>query len=261
MELGARTGCVFADTLRGKMLVLKDLGYDFLELPLKQDEVEAMNDEYMASIRRLSEDVGFPIRSVSMRHFGDFASQYRDKATRPKILEHIIKMIKLSERCEADVILLATNEKETPVNEYVDIYMEGLGTPADYAEKRGIILALEHVGLYKPSILEKLVRAINHDAVKVYLDIGNCLWQGEDPVEQARNMGDIVAQLHIKCIRRTTSGLMECPLDQMPLVEVREALERHGYRGRGCLEIPSGNNEQRPPKGSLSRPKEGRLLV
>lgn len=244
MELGARTGCVFADTLRDKMLVLKNLGYDFLELPLKRDEVEAMNDEYMASIRRLSEDVGFPIRSVSMGHFGGFAGQYKDEATRPKILEHILKMIDLSGGCEANIILLATNEKEMPFNEYVDIYVEGLGTPADYAEERGIVLALEHVGSYKPSTLEKLVRAINHDAVKVYLDIGNCLWQGEDPVEQARNMGDIVAQLHLKGMRDTT-------LAQMPLVEVREAFERHGYRGRGCLEIPSGTTNNDPLKEAL----------
>jgi len=245
MELGARTGCVFADTLRGKILVLKDSGYDFLELPLKRDEVEAMNDEYMASIRRLSEEVDFPIRSTSMGHFGGFASQYRDEATRPKILEHIVKMVDLSERCEADVILLATNEKEMPFNEYVDTYVEGLRMPADYADERGIVLALEHVGSYKPSTLEKLVRAINHDAVKVYLDIGNCLWQGEDPVEQARNMGDIVAQLHIKGMRDTT-------LAQMPLVEVRKALEGRGYRGRGCLEIPSGTTNNDPLKEALA---------
>lgn len=250
MELGARTECVFADTLRDKMLVLKDLGYDFLELPLRRDEIEAMNDEYMASIRRLSEEVDFSIRSTSM-DLGGFASQYKDKATRPKILKRILKMIDLSERCDADVILLAVNEKEMPFNAYVDIYVEGLRTPADYAEERGITLALEHVGEYKPSTLERLVRAINHDAVKVYLDIGNCIWQGEDPVEQARNMGQIIAQLHLKCLRRTTSGPTYCPLDQMPLVEVRRALERHRYRGRGCLEIPSGTTNNDPLKEAL----------
>jgi len=249
MELGARTGCVFAETLEGKMRVLKNLGYDFLELPLKRDEIDSMDDRYIAAVCSLSKEIGFPIKSTSM-NIGRFVSQFREREARRIIVKRIMKMIDLSEKCGADVILLATCE-EIPFKEYVDIYSEELKKPADYAEERGITLALEHIGPYKPSILEKLVRAINHDAVKVYFDIGNCIWQGEDPVEQAKKMGDIIAQIHIKGIKRTKSKAEFVPLDKMPLADVKEALEMHNYKGRGCLEIPSGKGNNDPLKEAL----------
>ena len=49
----------------------------------------------------------------------------------------------------------------------------------------GITLAMEHVGWYKPAHLARLVRAIDHPAIRIYFDMGNCLYVGENPLEQA----------------------------------------------------------------------------
>jgi len=249
MELGARTGCVFADTLEEKMRVLKDLGYDFLELPLRNEEIDSMDEQYMSHICNLIRDIDFPIKSTSMSIW-KFVSQSSGSRARRLIIERIMKMVDLSEKCGADVILLATCE-DLPFNEYVNIYVEELKKPADYAKDRGITLALEHVGSYKPSTLEKLVRAINHDAVKVYFDIGNCIWQGEDPIEQIHRMADLIAQIHIKGIRRVKAKAEPAPLSEMPLVEIKNALMMYNYRGRGCLEIRPGEGNNEPLKEAL----------
>ncbi|MCD6465487.1 sugar phosphate isomerase/epimerase [Candidatus Bathyarchaeota archaeon] len=249
MEIGARTGCIFADTLEEKMRVLKDLGYDFLELPLRNEEIDSMDEQYMSHVCNLIRDIGFPIKSTGMSIW-KFVGQSKDSGARRLVIERIMKMIDLSEKCGADVILLATCE-DLPFNEYVNIYVEELRKPADYAEDRGITLALEHVDSYKPSMLERLVRAIDHDAVKVYFDIGNCIWQGEDPVEQIHRMADLIAQIHIKGLKRVGSKAEPAPLSQMPLAEVRNALMMHNYRGRGCLEIRPGEGSNEPLKEAL----------
>lgn len=249
MELGARTGCIFANTLEEKMRVLKDLGYDFLELPLRNEEIDSMDEQYMSSVCNLIKDIGLPIKSTSMSIW-KFVGQYKDGEARQLIIKRIMKMINLSEKCEADVILLATCE-DLPFNNYVNIYVKELKKPADYAKDRGITLALEHVGSYKPSALEKLVRAINHDAVKVYFDVGNCIWQGENPIEQIHRMADLIAQIHIKGIRRVGTKAEPVPLSEMPLVEIRNALMMHNYKGRGCLEIHPGKGNNAPLKEAL----------
>jgi sugar phosphate isomerase/epimerase len=96
----------------------------------------------------------------------------------------------------------------------------------------GVTLACEHVGWYTPAALAALVGAVDHPALRIYFDMGNCLYVGEDPLEQARICAPLTAQLHIK-------GGPTTPLGAMPLAAVREILVSAGFRGRGCLEIPA----------------------
>ena len=67
--------------------------------------------------------------------------------------------------------------------------------------------------------------------------MGNCLYVGENPLEQARICAPLAAQLHIK-------GGPVAPLAAMPLVAVRDILAAAGFQGRGCLEIDSGPAER-----------------
>ena len=110
------------------------------------------------------------------------------------------------------------------------LYFEELKNVADYARDKGVTLALEPVGLIKPSTIDKLVREIAHPAIRMYYDMGNCLYGGEDPVEQARLSADITAAIHIK-------GAMETSLLEMPLREILEIFAQAGFAGAGCLEI------------------------
>ncbi len=117
---------------------------------------------------------------------------------------------------------------------------------ADEAARAGITLALEHVGWYRPYLLARLVRAINHPAIRIYFDMGNCLYVGESPIEQARICAPLTVQLHIK-------GGPTAPLAAMPLVQVRDILATAGFQGRGCLEITGaeGNRHLAEARGLL----------
>ena len=75
MLIGARQDNVFGGRdVPEKMAILKDLGYDFLELSLAREEVAALGPgvpaPYLAALAR----TGLPIRSTSMGHFGGFAA-------------------------------------------------------------------------------------------------------------------------------------------------------------------------------------------
>ncbi len=236
MPIGARQDCVAGGAdLQEKMSILKSLGYDFLELSLSRDEIAALNPGSGDKYSRLVESTGLPILSTSMGHFGGFAAL--GVVEQNEIVQHIRAMVRFTESIGADTVLLATREAQGDVAEYAEMYRNLLSGVADEAAAVGVTLALEHVGWYKPYQLAELVQAIDHESIRIYFDMGNCLYVGESPVAQARLCAPLTAQLHIK-------GGPTTPLGAMPLVEVRESLLGGGFEGRGCLEISGVEGER-----------------
>jgi sugar phosphate isomerase/epimerase len=245
MLLGARQECVADSTdLSERMTILKRFGYDFLELSLSRDEIASLRPESASMYQSAIEQTGLAIRSTSMGHFGGFAALPPN--ARAEIVRHIHLLMDFTASIGADTILLATREDAGSVDTYAEIYDQALRPLADEAGAAGVMLAFEHVGWYKPYLVAELVQAINHPAIGIYFDMGNCLYVGENPLEQARICAPFMAQLHIK-------GGPTTPLAAMPLAPMREILEAAGYLGRGCLEIPAmaGNRPLAEARGLL----------
>lgn len=232
MLVGARQECVHGDgDLSATMAALKDLDYDFLEVSLTREEIAQLDEgsakEYVAATER----IGLPILSTSLGHFGGLAAL--SAPDRDAVIEDVRRYLRFSQSIGADVILLATTEESWDIGAYADVYRAALGPVADEAAAVGVTLALEHVGRYPPFMVAKLVRAIGHRAVRMYFDIGNCLYVGESPIEQARICAPLTAQFHVK-------GGPVAPFASMPLQPVRKIMEAAGFQGRCCLEIAAG---------------------
>jgi sugar phosphate isomerase/epimerase len=236
MLIGVRNDCTAGANLMEKMQALKELHYDFLELALKPEEVEALDRETVEEYRAVSDETGLPIYTTSMGHFPFFAQKSEDE--RKSIVGQIRKMIDLTEALGGRVILLASKEESEDTKDYLSIYRHELKNAADYAAEKGIALALEPVGRFKSSALDRLVREIGHEAIGMYYDMGNCIYGGEDPVDQIRKSVDIAKAIHIK-------GAMDISLDQMPLNQILQVLRSAHYSGPGCIEIGSkdGTNQ------------------
>ena len=235
MLLGARQDCIGGGTtITEKMAILRQFGYDFLELALTQSEIIAIDAAAVTKYQAAIEESGLPILSTSLGHFGGFAAL--DANRQDQIVKHIDALITFTHGIGADTILLATTEADADVAAYARVYRQKLGAVADRANSIGVTLAFEHVGKYKPAMLAELVQSLDHPAFGIYFDMGNCLYVGESPLEQARICAPYTAQLHIK-------GGPTTSLAAMPLQGVREILEHDGFRGRGCLEIPNGERD------------------
>jgi sugar phosphate isomerase/epimerase len=236
MLIGAREECVAGgQDIPEKLAILKRLGYDFLELSLSREQIARLGPdspgEYLAAIER----TGLPILSTSLGGFGNFAAATPEGQA--VIVASIRAMLRFTAAIGADAMLLATTEEGDNPAAYAEVYREALRPLGDEAARLGITLAMEHVGWYKPAHLARLVRSIDHPAIRIYFDMGNCLYVGENPLEQARICAPLTAQLHIK-------GGPVAPLAAMPLVAVRDILAAAGFQGRGCLEIESGAAER-----------------
>lgn len=231
MLIGARQGCVAGGrTIEEKLSILKSFGYDFLELALTREEIAGLGPESAGAYREMIARAGLPIRSTSLGHFGGFGGLAADG--RAEIVRHIRALIPFTRAIGADTILLATREEGTDPTAHAAVYRRELVPVAAEAAGAGVTLACEHIGWYTPAALAALVGAVDHPALRIYFDMGNCLHVGEDPLEQARICAPLTSQLHIK-------GGPTTPLGAMPLAAVREILAAAGFPGRGCLEIPA----------------------
>ncbi len=233
MEIGCYSSAVVGKTLREKLEALKGIGFDFLELALSQQDVDALDEAAMDEIARTSEAVGLPIHSLSLGAFSGFADACKEEASRAAKLETVTRAIKLAERCGSSVILCASWEPEGG-SDALQRYATYLPPLADRAAEKGIKLAIEHIGssrfLNSPTGVRKIAQAVNHPAVGVYFDIGNALHAGEDPVAAVHRIGNYLFQVHLK-------GIGDRPLERMPLDAVLEELEGSGYRGRAATEV------------------------
>lgn len=238
MLIGARQDCVAGGAdIAEKMEILRRLEYDFLELALTRQEIAGLAPDAHRRYRETIARTGLPILSTSMGHFIGFGSYRRNEQI--EIVEHVRALISFTHAIGADTILLATTEDTGPVEQYASVYRELLRPLADEATAAGIMLALEHVAPYQPFRLAALVEAIDHPAVRIYFDMGNCLNVGESPIEQARICASLTTQLHIKNGPTT-------PVGAMPLVAIREILQSSGFVGRSCVEIVAGDMRERP---------------
>lgn len=229
MLIGARQDCIAGATdLSGKMQILKAMGYDFLELSLKKEDVQRLSEAQTSEYRSAIDQTGLRILSTSMGHFGGFAGKSAEE--RSEIGQDVRHMVALTRAIGGDALLLATYETGGSVDQWAGRYRAELRAVADEAAEAGVTLALEHVGWFKPHQLADLVAQIDHPALRIYFDMGNCLYVGEDPLEEVRACGPYVAQLHVK-------GGPTTPLAAMPLRQVRESLAAFGFSGRACLEI------------------------
>jgi|GEM_PF-1306431 hexulose-6-phosphate isomerase len=240
MEIGcysaALKGCA---TVKEQLEALKEIGYDFMELTAGQDVIDALDSAKMDEIAKTSEEVGFPIKSISMGAFSGFAAACKEEAGAKKKKEDVKKVIELANRIGAEVILCASWEPEGGPG-IMERFTSNVPELGDDAASKGVKLAIEHIGgskfLNSPQGVKKIVRAINHEAVGIYYDIGNAVHAGEEPVAAIPKLGNLIFQVHVK-------GMRERTLDFMPLDAVLEELEALGYSGRICSEVMNRDAE------------------
>lgn len=135
--------------------------------------------------------------------------------------------------------------------------VDSLAEGAAYAGERQITLVLENHGLVagRSEQVRAIIEAVDSAALRCNLDTGNFLLVGEDPVEAAEHLADLVALVHLKDLDLATpeqSDHVYTGLDGQRytgvivgdgLVDfgaIIEILARQGYGGWLSLEYEGG---------------------
>jgi sugar phosphate isomerase/epimerase len=120
-----------------------------------------------------------------------------------------------------------------------------LRSAARCAADEGLELALENHGDLRASEIDALLDEVDEPALGVCFDTANALRVGEDVVEAARLLAPRVRMVHLKDVEPLenvvdpVAGPRSLPYGEgiIPLEDVLDILDRHGFDGSVCIEI------------------------
>ncbi len=136
--------------------------------------------------------------------------------------------------------------------------VDSLSAGADYASQSGITLVLENHGHVagRSDQVRAIIEAVGSTALRSNLDTGNFLLVGEDPVQAAKALADLVALVHLKDF--TQAGPDE---DRHVYEGLDGALYTGAIVGEGLVDLQAVHDvlSQQGYKGWLSLEYEGNI--
>lgn len=158
----------------------------------------------------------------------------------PRAEKWLAKAIDIAAAMSVKVILVPFFGKADLRNDPagIDAAVAALKRLAPAAEAKGVVLALESYLSAGDNI--RILERVGSPAVKVYYDVGNSQDAGYPILDEIRQLGDRIVEVHAK----DTKGLYG--KGSMDFPAVRRALEDIGYKGWFVLEgteLPLGIEE------------------
>lgn len=114
----------------------------------------------------------------------------------------------------------------------IELSIAGLRECTDYAEKKGVVLALEnHGGVPGTSrAVRRILDAVNSPFLRALVDIGNFVPDNQDPIEAMKELVPYAAHVHVKDMR-TYGKIEHCMLGEgiVDLEAIVRLLVQSGY--------------------------------
>jgi D-psicose/D-tagatose/L-ribulose 3-epimerase len=217
--------------------MLKDAGYDGVEIPVFDREV----DKYAELGRRL-DDLGLERLAVSARGADDNPIA-ADAALRTEAVEATKANLDSAAALGAPTICgplgapLGVFSGAPPTAEEKARAVEYLQEVAPYAEERGVTIALEYLNRFEMYLtntaadLAALVREVDHPRIRMMYDTFHAHIEEKDPRAALRECADVLVHVHLSENDRSTPGTGQVDWD-----ETFAGIAEIGYDGWVAIE-------------------------
>lgn len=153
-------------------------------------------------LRQQAQDAGVTIPSLCLNAHWVFNLASPDPLIRTVGVRLMIDAIEMAAEVGAHALLIpGCDQDQSPANKW-ELFRDGVLQAMGHAQKHGVRLALEAVG--KPFLLDtaKLLQMIadcgGSDTLGIYLDVGNSVRGGMDPVAEIRAAQGRAVLCHVK---------------------------------------------------------------
>ncbi|MCZ6680132.1 MAG: sugar phosphate isomerase/epimerase [Candidatus Poribacteria bacterium] len=235
MKIGIRDG-MLGLPLEETFSKAKEIGFDGVEICIGGNyrEHPLWSKSGVAEIRALSEKIGIETPSLSPGGFTSYTFAHPNDETRAEGIAMLQHLSTVSPELGAKVILVPFfgNGKIEMEQITAARFIDGLKAAAETAEKYSVCLALEST--LNADDHQQILDQVASPAVGVYYDMGNATGLGYDAAQEIRQLGDAIAQMHIKDTGGNHAG--EGEVDFPAVIEATHAI---GYDGWYVLETPS----------------------
>ncbi len=253
MKIGAMQSILRVGDASAAIERAAEWGFEAIELICKSGpngEPLPWDDEEKRAIRETLHRTGIWLSSFCVGSFNRCGLVDPGPVGMERIRESLKEITRIAEELGAGVILVPFFGRNAIKNEDDrNRVVEGVSEAAPIAEKCEVILALEMTA--SADMMRDIVERIDNPFVKLYYDIGNMRGAGFDNASVLRELGELVAAVHIK--DRPLGG-PNVPLGEgdVDFESVRDALKEIGYDRSLILETPAGQNPEVEAKRNLS---------
>lgn len=162
-------------------------------------------DAEIPAVKRVCADLGLelPVYSISTNFFQP------DARERARQLASLRQGVDVAARLGAPLLRVFSGDllPGYSLDEGFAWVTDSLASGADYAGRQGITLVLENHGHIagRSEQVRSIIESVASAALRANLDTGNFLLVGEDPVEAAAVLADLVALVHLKDFTRAVA--------------------------------------------------------
>jgi len=239
MKIGIRDGCI-REPWETAFATAARIGYDGLELEIGANHEETLlwSDEGRLKLAEIVKASGIEIASFCAGVCWAISPASPDPAVRERIGRILTSACTYAAQLGVQWILVPVTPGEENEDHGVATarWIEGMAAVAPLAADLGVVLCLENVGRgvgKSAGELAYMVDSIASPGVGVYYDMGNAVAFGNDPVQEIRDLGNRIGEVHVK--DRNGDLLGE---GVVPIADCLAALREIGYDGYLVLETP-----------------------
>ncbi len=235
-------------TLKEKMQLAKDAGFDGIELSLDETGEVSLEstEEDLIRVKECAKEIGIELYSIASGLHWTYNYTSANSKNRKKAVEITKKQLEAAHILGCDTILVVPGAVEVAfdpgeVVEYDVAYeraQNALKSLAPYAEKLGVSIGVENVWnrfLLSPMEMARFIDEIGSDCVGSYFDVGNVLFMGY-PEHWIKVLDKRIKKVHFKDFRRDAGngnlcGFVDLLAGDVNWPEVMKGLESIGYDG------------------------------
>ena len=236
MKIGIRNGTLKMDWA-GAIETVARLGFDCVELDVHPGYAETMmwQREGQQKLAENARSHGCEICSICLGALWTTSPASDDGSVRNAACQLMQESTEVAAGLGATWILAPITPGGDGVSEADNVsrWIEAVKAVAPAAEDNGVFICLENVGRgcgKSAADLLRLIEGADMPHVGAYYDMGNAILFGNDPVQEIRQLGNLVRIVHIK----DHSDLLG--QGDVPIRSCLQALNDIGYEGRGVME-------------------------
>ena len=202
-------------------------------------------DAEITAVRRMAQDAGLELASLSSGAYWALPPTSDDPAVRQKATDFIRRQLEAAALLGVGAILVVPGavgvdfNPGAPIIPYDKAYdraLEFIGGAAEHARDYGVAIGVENVWnkfLLSPLEMRTFLDSIGSPFVRAYFDVGNVLAFGY-PEQWIRILGSRIVRVHVKDFKRAVgniNGFTDLLSGDVNFPEVVAALTEVGYDG------------------------------